>query len=94
MKAPVNHTLHRWPISREAVGKEGLRESVAKRHTERKVWKEEEEEVRERQMKKMTERKRAREEGLQLQSCHVRSVSDLILSFFVRVHELQSLQVR
>lgn len=46
-------------------------------------------------MQKMTERKRAREEGLQLQSCHVQSVSDLIFFFlsFPRVHVLQSMQV-
>lgn len=38
--------------------------------------------MRERQMEKMTERKRAREEeGLQLQSCHVRPVSNLIFFF-------------
>lgn len=39
--------------------------------------------MRERQMKKMTERKRDREEEvLQLQSCHVWPVSDLIIFFF------------
>lgn len=39
--------------------------------------------MRERQMEKMTERKRdTEEEGLQLQSCHVRPVSNLIFFFF------------
>lgn len=38
----------------------------------------------------MTDRKRAREEGLQIQSCHVRSVSDFVLVLLL--HVLQSMQ--
>lgn len=38
MKEPVNHTLHCWPISGEAEGKEDLRASVsAETHREESV---------------------------------------------------------